>query len=563
MKKRNKLVNIVNIAIGILVCMCLYFVRQAITIEMTACIRLTDKETAIFGILTITLGIVLISNLIINIISIFKNRHNKKSMICSIITTLIMIIAITLVITLKEYKYGYSIIITSLIGIIALITDKTENDSKNHIVLIILELINILLLIAIITGMIIVKKDYKVYFANNNTNILESLLEISNGNTTRPISICKNGKWGYIDNNGNTIIDCIYDDCADFAEITQYNQKYYVAPVVSGNEMKIITSDNKVLASCIIDQNKNSFNIKIAKMDIFGKLDSDKDRNKNMENVKIKNSFGDIPELYEGLNDKTYRYDGISYSDKIESKYGTKLTYEIYDYEQDETIILKYDSQSNKVIFNDKELNINGKLNILIEDNEKYLEEDLIVYINGYIPFKNEEENIVGWIDTNGEIHRLRGKGVEILDFIEDKYIVVSLNSDDEEQKRICFIDNQAKIVSNMYRELAILDYSDNSGFKGYIAKKENGKNVFLDEELREITEEYDVIEYSRVVEDGITVAANFSENNESLNFSVINLKTGKIIAKELNCANKAKQKKYENINKELICKVGNEFLEF
>ena len=68
MRKRNKIVNIVNIVIGILVCTCWYFIRQALTIEMTACIRFTDKETNIVGILTITLGIVLISNLIINII---------------------------------------------------------------------------------------------------------------------------------------------------------------------------------------------------------------------------------------------------------------------------------------------------------------------------------------------------------------------------------------------------------------------------------------------------------------------------------------------------------------
>lgn len=67
-------------------------------------------------------------------------------------------------------------------------------------------------------------------------------------------------------------------------------------------------------------------------------------------------------------------------------------------------------------------------------------------------------------------------------------------------------IDYQGNKVSDLYKEITVLD-------KGYVVKKRNGKNVYLDENLQEITKEYDIIDTCRA-NDEILIVSNLTKNN-------------------------------------------------
>ena len=136
--------------------------------------------------------------------------------------------------------------------------------------------------------------------------------------------------------------------------------------------------------------------------------------------------------------------------------------------------------------------------------------------------------------------------------------------------KRICFINYQGNIVSKLYKEITILP-------NGYIVKKENNKNVYIDKQFKEITEEYDIIDGCRA-EQGILIVANLPQNFENnftntlpsnLYFNIVNIDSGKIVSNNIEYVNGMKTTKYEakkynsitdNEYKEILCSVDSEF---
>ncbi|MBR0427844.1 MAG: WG repeat-containing protein [Clostridia bacterium] len=507
LKKKNTLVGIINLILGILGCLCWFICESSMKKINSSYLYASDLQDTLAIIFAAILLVPLILTLIINLIYIFKNWHNKKSMFMNILTIVAIITSISLLFALETSNFIYIISVVALSGILLLIFNKSEEDTKKHKVIFSIMIINIVIMFISCIGFLYLKSNFQVTYANNEKNMLKTIMQSSTNTNSIPIKAKKSGKYGYIDSNGNTIIDFIYDDCSDFIEIQNLktNEKYYVAEVSIENELRFITNNNKMICSHKNTKSNRKLSVSYFSSQFISDLKKNAAELKTQLNIpsyQQKNSY-DYNEYYNyNIAYAEYEANNI-YSFKIINNKGN-------------TIELLYNPLTKNVIYNNKSVTIKGKLP-LANDASSYI----YYYKNGYIPIYNFEKNIFGWIDLNGKVHYINGKK-QILDF-SNKYIAVkdySITSN----KKAYLIDYNGNRISDFFNEIRILD-------KGYLVKKENGKNVYLDNNLKQITQEYDIIDCSRIKDD-ILIVSNYTQNqyNQKSYFNLINLKNGQII---------------------------------
>jgi hypothetical protein len=549
--KKNRIVGWINIILGILGCISWFICSSCMKIEEKAYIRFTSEQDlfTMIGMLLIVIPLTL--TFIVNLIYIFRNWHNKKSMILNILAIVSVILSVLLFI-LESYKYGYIISILAILGILLLIFNKDEEEGKKHKTLFGIMIINIILFIISSIVFMCVKSDFKISYANNEKKLIKNIIQASSGlETNIPIMAKKNGKWGYINSYGNTIIDFNYDDCSNFIEIENIatNKKYYIAVVSIGNEVKIITNDNKQIASYQNTKRERTINCSY----ILYNLEENLEEEAETLNIKIK------------IND--FEYDSDLYvSSEKEIKYNSNLGYYSegilsFDIPDNEGggIELNYNTRTESVTYNRKKVSIDGFL-YFYKDGEDY--ECLDTYKNGYVPIYNFEKEIFGWIDLKGQTHYINGKK-QILDF-SDKYVAIKDYSIDDDAK-VYIMNYDGEIMSEYYKEITVLD-------KGFVVKQQNGKNVYLDDNLRKITQEYDIIDTCRV-EDGILIVSNLNRDTQSLQdirFDLININNGRVLGRSFEYINGMNDKKYEadyyydiayNEFKKILCSVDCDYL--
>ena len=529
-KKKNEIVALNNIILGILGCITWFILYSCITIKNKSYINFTNDQENIIQIFVIAMAIPLIFTFIINLIYIFRNWHNKKSMLMNIFTIISIVTSIALMVIFKSYLFFYIISAVSLWGILILIFNKDEDEGKKHRTLLIIMILNIIIFIASSIGFLCVKGDFEIKYANNEKNLMKNIMQLSNTSNVIPIKAQKNGKWGYIDSNGNTIIDFNYDDCSEFIEIENLNtnKKYYIALVSFGNELEIITNNNKQIASYKNKKRETRVMSEYIPSDLTNTLKNNaKSLNVNINITKSKyntiyESDYEIESKYNSNNNLEYSSDDNILSFAIPNKIGTWLE-------------LEYNKETESVTYNGRKVSIDGKLHIYKEDNERTFYDNYVIdtYENGYIPIYDFEKELFGWIDLKGQTHYISGRR-QILDFCGNYIAVRDYSILDEAQ--IYIADYQGNRVSDFYKELNVLD-------KGYIAKKTNGKNVYLDENCKQITQEYDIIDACRI-DDDILAVSNLYENTSyplntynndlnNLSFDLINIKNGQIIGKD------------------------------
>lgn len=512
--KKNKVVGFSNLILGVLMCIVWFLFPEVIRTETTAYLNLSTEQSNILVICSIIMIIPFIITFIINFIYIFKNRHSKKDIIINILTIIIMGTSIALTFIFESYKYFYINISIALLGIILLFISRKEEEDKKHRFLFILTIIQILLFIGVSIAFILVRNDFEIWFANNEKNLITNIIQNSNNsnNSNIPIRVMKNNKWGYINSNGNVIADFIYDDCADFIEITftDTNDKYYIAPVLVNDTIKLITIDNKEIASF---RNKKKERIGKISYIIIYNLKENLEIYAKKVNKNIKISY-----------DKNYSYDyekengfesNLSFEEDV-------LSFDVEN-EQGKKFELLYNTKTQSVTYNKRKVSIDGQL-IIYEDKEDYDFKYIDSYKNGYIPIYNFEKEIFGWIDTNGKVNYLNGK-IQILDFTNN-FIAVkdySLQNSDN----IYLVDYKGNKVSENFKEIKVLK-------NGFVVKKQNDKNVYLDENLEVKTKEYDIIDTCNV-EKGFLIASDINSYSiENLKFDLISISTYKTIYKNL-----------------------------
>ncbi len=296
------------------------------------------------------------------------------------------------------------------------------------------------------------------------------------------INIKKDGKYGYINQKGEIVIDFMYDYASPFVKITVYNKDFEVALVCQDGTSKIILKNQRQVMSYRSESAEDNYEAKFKELEDIYKNTLGQGGQMQTEIKKITDSMQRAPRYEEVSDEYTYRYD---YND----------TYDI--------II----TQSNLGLGDKFELAKKENLNLRVPlncGNLDYDEEYVYLYRDGTIPFFTTKSKEQGWFTAYGKKNTMTGKA-QILDFIDNKILIRNYNN-----KTIYFINKQGDILSDVYQDMYVAK-------EHYIVKKENEKYAVINQEFQPIFEqEYDVID-PYLSDYGMYICAN---TNEAIDFN-------------------------------------------
>ena len=536
LRRKNKIVGLINTVVGVLGCITFFLCYSFAKMEDKTFIYNTSEQESMATIFLIIIAIPVAFAFIINLIYIFRNWHNKKSMFMNILTIISIITPIVLAFVLEEVLYFFIISIVALWGILLLIFNRNEEEGKKHRILFGILILSTILFIVSSIGFLCLKSDFEIKYANNEKNMMKTIIQSSSNSNVAPIKAKKNGKWGYINSNGNTVIDFKYDDCSEFMEIVDSgtNNKFYITAVSEGNKLIIITNNGNQIAS--YKNKKRDYKVGASSIP-YGLRDYLRNNAKSL-NISVK--------FNESKYDSRYSYYGtekeVKYNSSSDWGYNSNEDILSFDISNNlgKDLELSYNTKTESVTYNGRKISIDGKLYIYKEDDEnnyysKYDYNYIDTYLNGYVPIYNFEKEQFGWIDLKGQTHYINGK-IQILDF-NDKYLAVKDYSI-QGYPNVYIMDYQGNRVSDIYKEITVLN-------KGYVVKKQNGKNTYLDENFKQITEDYDIIDTCRA-SDGILIVSNlqstarntgygyyntsYNLDIDNLKFDLININSGKVV---------------------------------
>ena len=555
-KKTNRLVAILNIVTIILIAI-LLFLEESSNIMLTEEGLKSIYNSSITDILVNNLDIIITSLILIvgifNIICGIQNRKNKKLFfwqiafgVCMIITAIAfkfedyeeiidyaklvlygiipIIFAIKNLILIKKnspkviqiISYVIAIII-SLLYILGLGTYWTiisivmqliyihcqeknieETKARKIVNIILYWILELMLLIAIFVIAIISLCTTKI----NENKIEEPLNQLYNNiksmrgaeNSKLLIPVKKDNKYGFIDEDEEEKISCQYDRVSFFYEVEIDNSNYYIALAKNNDEFYLISKSND---NAVIEGDLKKYLQGIEN---------------NLESM-VTNEY----DLEGDYTDGYVYYFGIALKEFIGIK---KMSYQELENNNENSITLieeeNYDSYKYyynngnysmeiEPIYDDyKYYNVKCKVTITKISGEKeestvYLpgfndyEGSLYTFSNGYIEFENEEGTRRGWYDDDGNQVTIP-IDFEIIDIKDNKAILQIFNVEDENfGANFIIIDMTGKTLLRSQ----IVDVYDDK----YLIKNSNGKMVFVDSELREISNEYDKIISNREVD--------------------------------------------------------------
>lgn len=319
------------------------------------------------------------------------------------------------------------------------------------------------------------------------------------------INVKKDGKYGYINQNGDVVIDFVYDYASPFIEITMYNKNFHVALVCKeGTSTIILKNKREVMAyrSESADENYSAKKAELANIytNILNQPGEMRYEIKNFkDNILLAKRYEELPTEY------TYRYD---YSDE-------------YD-----IVITKSNLGLEDIYELAKKDDINTRIKLDCDDlhyDDKYV----YLFSNGSIPYYNLAENKQGWFTGTGKKIQMDGKA-QILDFIDDKTLIRDYS---ESVPVVYFIDETRKQVSDKYKDIYIHD-------DRYLVKDSNDRYQILDKEFNRLFNiDYDYVDTS-LISCGLYICMNTSSgvsfndfNFAKLSVDVINF-DGEIIVR-------------------------------
>ena len=279
------------------------------------------------------------------------------------------------------------------------------------------------------------------------------------------INVKKDGKYGYINQRGEVVIDFKYDYASPFVRIEQYGKRFDIALVCEDGSSYIILKNQRVVMSYRSESSDQNYAAKAQELqDIYYDTLEQKGE-MTTEAPKITDNIARISAYQEDSEwiDYTYRYD---YNDE-------------YD------IIV---TESNLGLGNKYELAKKENLEIRIALDASQLAYDkdyLYLFSNGTIPFYNLSNREQGWFTNYGKKVPMIGKA-QILDFFGDKILIKNYND-----KTVYFIDENGEMKSPAYKNIYVLRDASR-----YIVKNTNGKYAVIDPEYNKIFEaEYDMLD--------------------------------------------------------------------
>lgn len=219
------------------------------------------------------------------------------------------------------------------------------------------------------------------------------------------INVKKDGKYGYINQNGDVVIDFKYDYASPFVPITVYNKRFDIAMVCENGSTKIILKNERKVMSYRTESNNENYEAKEKELkDIYTNVLKQTD-DFRYEYEEVNENINKVPAYYEISTQYTYRY----------------------DYNEEYDLIV---TQSNLGLGDKYELAKKDDLNIRIAldaENLDYDTSNLYLFSNGTIPFYDINNKSQGWFTSYGKKETMEGNA-QILDFIDDKILIRDYN---------------------------------------------------------------------------------------------------------------------------------------
>lgn len=289
------------------------------------------------------------------------------------------------------------------------------------------------------------------------------------------INIKKDGKYGYITPNGNTVIDFKYDYASPFVKINMYDKNFQIALVCENGTSQIIMKNLRKVMTYKSESMDEDYNAKTKELEDF-----------------YYNTLGQTNKMeYE-----------------IDTNYNSSYRLSAYDV-QEENGVTRYNYNDNYDILVSHSSLGYGDSYYLVSKGENnfrlpldcehldYDEKYLYIFSNGTIPFYDTSSKKQGWFTSNGNKIVLDGKA-QILEVIGDKVLIKDYN-----KNLIYFMNGNNEQLSESYKEIFIC------GYDRFVVKNVKNKYMLIDSNFQKIFEsEWDFVDTS-LAQIGIFVFGN------------------------------------------------------
>lgn len=454
----------------------------------------------------ILFGIIPIIFAIINFIFIKKNKPKVIQIISYFGVIVLSILYIFDVIGV------YWNIISVLMQLIYIhYQEKNIEESKstkitNIILYYILQIILVVSFLGIILTSLCITKVNDSKWEKELINLYNDIENLQGAKTKEIyIPVEKNYKYGFVDSKGQEKIKCQYDRVSYFNQVEINNELYYIALAKKDNKFYIIskTNNNFIISGNLekylqtIDEHlEKTMTKSINKQEDYGKgylqifeflfqVSTKGEKELTQQTIEKSNITNTIT-----LNEKSakYYYNNTNFSMIIEPINDDMNNYDKYNYEnyynEDEnTSYLSSSNTKHKVTI--YKTNGEYETSIIYLPGFNEYNGTLDIFLNGYIEFKDEENEKNGWFDDKGNKITVPNT-YTIYDIKDNKAILEVYNIDENAEFYYIIIDMTGKIL---LQTNAIDVYDDM-----YLVKNENNKMVLLDKDLNVISNEYDKI---------------------------------------------------------------------
>ena len=491
----NKIVACANIMIGITILLMGLFAENPIyknvshnSIVGSFSLRTLYEAKTVYWLLAVLMVVIVLTG-IVNIYVIIRNR---KSKLFTINYVLLCISIIMIMYSIYNELRGFSsdipffgsyiffglFIVLGILALIQGIKRKNENITKKYVSIV--SITTIVLSFVLVVAFSIYPLIGKVIYKHNNNedeiipnNDVWSTLQDTNNDVY--INVKRNGKYGYINQNGKVVIDFRYDYATKFIEMNNNDngKKYSVAIVTENGMTEIITKDETKLAAF-----KSMLN---------GNL---------LESVVL---LGIVQKIILLQNSGLLNY--INYTLSFSQIFYLSITLQTMQQEMETRVSLEsYDSDTSanptKYHYTDIYDVVETTQN---DDTEKYElvnknnENDRItldcevlgtsLFSNGGIPFFSTSIGEQGWFLPDGTKHTIKVANVRILDVTGNNILIEDYNKNCE-----YFIDYSGNIISPKYKAIGRISEDR------YIVEDENNKCFVINSNLQKLTNGYDII---------------------------------------------------------------------
>ncbi len=502
---RGKFVNVcmalLNLLLGILIIIYTWKIPSEIT-------ELTVQEYQIIKIVKIFVYIIFGVITFLNVIHFFLDMRNGSRRT----GYLISIFSISFV-----FFQIWPIAIFSIIGAIIIFISSLKIrwvETNSYTMISIIAILAIM--ICFIIGISFIYKNLGIYIRDKENEgeiaykdtYFKYITELDE-DTEPYINIEKNGKYGYINSNGDVLIDFIYDYASPFVPITEYDKHFDIALVCQDGRTIIILKNQREVMSYRSESMDDDYEAKIAELeDIYYNTLGQTEEMKYEIDVTENSSITKIPKYDEVSESYTYRYDLNDEYDLIitQSSMGLGDTYELA-YKDNLSIRIKLDCE-----------------HLDYDDNYLY------IFSNGTIPFYDTSKNQQGWFTSYGRKVTLSGNA-QILDFFGD-YTLIKNHNDNT----IYFINSDGNMVSDVYKEIYIVNEDR------FIVKNQDNKYIVINSSFEKIFDgEWDfadtsLISYGLYIFGFTNGVIDFSDFNyaDNMNLQILN-DEGRVIASDVN----------------------------